>query len=114
MIEEKKDEKNDKTDHLWYRRHALGYMGWAGVCACALIGAGASVRFGYPRVLYEPSGQFKAGMPDDYRVGEVSTRWVKSHRVWIVREKKGFYALYAYCTHLGCTPGWLANEKKLG
>ena len=32
--------------------------------------------------------------------------------VWIVREPEGFYALIATCTHLGCTPNWLASENK--
>ena len=33
-------------------------------------------------------------------------------RVWIVREEEGFYALFAKCTHLGCTPRWLQVEDK--
>ena len=30
----------------------------------------------------------------------------------IVREEDGFYALSGVCTHLGCTPAWLASENK--
>ena len=33
-------------------------------------------------------------------------------RVWIVRDPDGFYALFAKCTHLGCTPRWLLAEAK--
>jgi cytochrome b6-f complex iron-sulfur subunit len=32
--------------------------------------------------------------------------------VWIIREADGFYALFAKCTHLGCTPRWLKVEEK--
>ena len=30
----------------------------------------------------------------------------------MIREEKDFYALFASCTHLGCTPGWLPLEEK--
>jgi len=100
------------SGHLWLRRHTLAYLGWGGLSVCAATAAGALVRMGYPRVLFEPSTVFKAGMPSEYRTGEVSTRWTRSHRVWIVREEEGIYALYASCTHLGCTPGWLPGEEK--
>ncbi len=29
-----------------------------------------------------------------------------------MRNAEGFYAIYAKCTHLGCTPRWLAAEDK--
>jgi len=32
--------------------------------------------------------------------------------VWIVREEEGIYCIFAKCTHLGCTPRWLASESK--
>jgi len=98
--------------HLWSRRHALAYLGWGGLVVSALAGIGAWVRACYPRVLFEPPTEFKAGYPEEYRTGEVSTRWIAGHRVWVVREEAGFYALLAVCTHLGCTPGWLPQEKK--
>ncbi|MBI2880056.1 MAG: Rieske 2Fe-2S domain-containing protein [Candidatus Tectomicrobia bacterium] len=66
----------------------------------------------FPRVLFEPSTSFEAGRPEDYVVGEVSEKFKQTKRVWIVREKEGFYALLAVCTHLGCTPRWLASEDK--
>ncbi len=71
-----------------------------------------SIRFMFPRVLFEPSPVFKAGYPDDYPVGTVSTKWVKDKRVWIVRDEQGFFAIHALCTHLGCTPRWLDAENK--
>jgi len=65
-----------------------------------------------PRVVFEPSPVFKAGFTSDYTVGEVSTKWVKDQRVWIVRDKEGIYVIFARCTHLGCTPRWLKTENK--
>ena len=69
-------------------------------------------RFMFPRVLFGTSPRFKAGFPDEYAIGTVSTRWKKVHKVWIVRERKGFYAILAQCTHLGCTPGWFRTEDR--
>ena len=42
----------------------------------------------------------------------MSEKFKKDFRVWIVREEVGFYAVFAKCTHLGCTPRWLAAESK--
>ena len=70
------------------------------------------IRFMYPRVLFEPPSKFKVGYPEAYAVGAVSTRWKRTHKVWIVRVPKGFYAVLARCTHLGCTPGWFGTEDK--
>ena len=39
-------------------------------------------------------------------------RYKSSHAVWIVREGTGFFVLSTVCTHLGCTPNWLAGEGK--
>jgi cytochrome b6-f complex iron-sulfur subunit len=78
------------------------------------LGAGtlAFGRFMYPRVLYEPNTVVKLGKPADYRVNEVSEKWIKDYRLWLVRVQDGFFALYAKCTHLGCTPRWLGAENK--
>ncbi len=45
-------------------------------------------------------------------MGEVSEKYKQDQRVWIVREETGVYAIFAKCTHLGCTPRWLAAENK--
>jgi cytochrome b6-f complex iron-sulfur subunit len=29
-----------------------------------------------------------------------------------VRDEEGFFGIFAKCTHLGCTPRWLAAESK--
>lgn len=103
----------DKQGTLWMsRRNFSSRAGWVAFFSFVgsfLIG---SLRFMFPRVLFEPSPVFKAGYPDDYPVGTVNTSWVKEQRVWIVRSEEGIYAIFAQCTHLGCTPRWLDAENK--
>jgi cytochrome b6-f complex iron-sulfur subunit len=79
---------------------------------CLGCSAAAIVRLLFPRVLFEPPTTFKAGYPEEYIVGEVSEKWMKTQRVWIVRTERELYALLGICTHLGCTPRWLGPENK--
>lgn len=81
---------------------------WAGFLTILLW----PLRILFPNVIYEPPTKFKAGRPEEYPPGSVDERWKPSYRVWVVREEKGFYVLYAQCTHLGCTPNWLPGENK--
>ena len=94
------------------RRRFMNYTGWLGILGSLGIALLGFLRFMFPRVLFEPPTEFKAGSPADYAVGVVDTRYVNSERVWIVRERAGFYALSAICTHLGCTPKYLGSEDK--
>ena len=108
----KKDKKDQPKDTLWSRRDFFSLTGWVSFLATAGLSALYFLRLLFPRVLFEPSPIFKAGKPDNYTVGEVSTSWVLAQRVWIVREKEGIYVIFARCTHLGCTPLWLKGESK--
>jgi len=97
---------------LWSRRDVFGRFGWAifGVFSgITLLGV---LRSAFPRVLFQPPTTFKAGVPSDFTIGEVNTKFQKDQRVWLVREEEGMYALWAKCTHLGCTPRWLTAENK--
>ena len=87
-------------------------MGWALFTGASALGVGAMTRFLFPNVNYEPPQQFKAGYPEEFTVGNVDLRFKATYAVWIVREPEGFYALSTTCTHLGCTPNWLAAEGK--
>ena len=95
------------------RRSFLSLLGWAWVAfTAATVGATSTlVRFLFPNVTFEPPLKFTAGDPSTYSIG-VDERYKENHRVWIVREAKGFYALSTICTHLGCTPNWLLAEQK--
>jgi len=87
-------------------------LGWAAFIA-VLGGYGAMMlRFFFPNVLFEPKQSFRAGFPDEYPIGEVSERWKSKYAVWIVRDMEKIYVISTVCTHLGCTPNWLAGENK--
>jgi len=95
---------------IWSRRDFFSLAGWGGILAALAAGGLAFGRFMFPRVLFEPSPIFKAGLPEEYPVGTVSERWKQEQRVWIVHDPDGFYALLAICTHLGCTVPWREDE----
>jgi cytochrome b6-f complex iron-sulfur subunit len=97
---------------LWSRRDFFGRLGWSGFGIFSTITLLGFVRSAFPRVLFTPPSTFKGGFPNEYTIGEVSERFKQEHRVWIIREADGFYALFAKCTHLGCTPRWLTVEEK--
>lgn len=86
--------------------------GWWFLAGAGLLGAWSTARFFVPRAVYSTPTRFAAGRPDDYAPGEVSTRFVESERVWVVRSDEGIYALLARCTHLGCRPNWIAEEGR--
>jgi cytochrome b6-f complex iron-sulfur subunit len=87
-------------------------LGWGVFTAAAVGMTGAMGRFLFPNVLYEPPQEFKAGFPEDFALDQVDERFKASYGCWIVRESTGFYVLSTTCTHLGCTPNWLAAEEK--
>lgn len=84
---------------------------WLGVFG--FIGAvlGGTIKFFFPRVLYEPKTQFKIGFPGDFGLG-VDTKYQPRFRIWVVKEPARLYVIHAKCTHLGCTPDWKPAENK--
>ena len=93
-------------------------VAWGAFSAASAAALAATGRFMFPNVLNEPPQQFKAGFPNEYGVG-VDERWKETFGVWLVRtpddvaqRAAGFYALLVTCTHLGCTPNYLAAEGK--
>lgn len=103
------DSQNSMDRRSFIKWLAIGWSAFAAIVA----GYGTLVlRYLFPNVLFEPKQTFRAGFPDDYEVGQVSTRFKDQYRVWIVRNTEEIYVLSAICTHLGCTPNWLGNENK--
>ncbi len=92
-----------RGDFLW--------AGWSMLAAFFAASAAAGARFMFPNVIYEPSQKFNAGQASNYDLG-VSTKWLNEQRVWIVRTPSGFYAMWARCTHLGCTPNWWGDQNR--
>lgn len=102
------------------RRSFLRLMGWGSFFATIGISLIGSVRFLFPRVLFEQPSTFKIGFPgefkgekgpDNHNIFQVYENWKEEQSVWIVREKNRIYALHAKCTHLGCTPSWSADDR---
>ena len=105
-------DESTNTENGTSRRSFLAAVGsgWTIFTAATLAGVGMTVRFLFPNDTFEPPSLFKIGCPEDFGLG-VDTRF-KTQGVWIVRTKEEFYALSTVCTHLGCTPNWLAAEQK--
>lgn len=89
--------------------------GWGAL----FLGAGAAsyecVQFFYPSVVFHPPSIFQIGKvsaflsresPDSYGVIFVDSHFKEEHRFFVIREVKRIYALFARCTHLGCTVNW--------
>jgi cytochrome b6-f complex iron-sulfur subunit len=72
---------------------------------------GATVRFFFPRTLFEPKTRFKIGYAGDFGLG-VDTKFQQAQRIWVVRDPGSIFVIYAKCTHLGCTPDWKESENK--
>lgn len=85
-------------------------LGVASLGASLVSSLYANFRFFFPKVLYEPPSQFKAGVPEEYQPGTISDRWVRDYQVWILRDDKRLYALLGICTHLGCLARYFPNE----
>jgi len=102
------------------RRSMISWMtlAWAAFSASMLAAATATGRFMFPNVLFEPPPTFKAGYPEELQTGIVDERFKLRFGVWLVKDNDvvtgalGIYALSTVCTHLGCTPNWLAGEQK--
>jgi len=109
---EKRARERAQLGGLWSRRDVFGLFGWSVFAAFSGVSLLAAIRSAFPRVLFTPPSTFKAGLPTDYAIGEVSEKFKKDQRVWIIRTEAGLYALFAKCTHLGCTPRWLTAENK--
>jgi cytochrome b6-f complex iron-sulfur subunit len=105
MAEEKAEGGVDRRSAI-----SLG-LGWAGFTAACAAAGGATVRFMFPNVTFEPPQQFKVGFPSAFSVG-VSEKFKSEYGVWICRNEESIYALISVCTHLGCTPNWLEGENK--
>ena len=96
-----------------HRRDWMLIFGWISFSLSSLVGLlFYCLRFLFPNVTFEPPLQFKAGPAESYAIGRVDERFKELYGVWMVRNEKGLYALSTVCTHLGCTPNWLENEKK--
>ena len=78
-----------------------------GVGSLIVAGAGAGLfawEFFSPNVLFEASPVVKAGKPDQFPPDSVTLD--PQSGIYLVNSAKGYYALGAVCTHLGCLTAW--------
>jgi len=89
--------------------------GWISVGFGTAVSAGpAFVRFLMPNVLEEPDPRVRVGKIQRFlemAPGDVNEDF-KPQGIWIVREESRIAALSIICTHLGCIPNWLPNDRK--
>jgi cytochrome b6-f complex iron-sulfur subunit len=83
---------------------------WYGCAALILASLATFIKIFFPRTLFEPKTRFTIGYPSDFAFG-VDTKYQQSQRIWVCKGPQGIYVILAICTHLGCTPDWLATEN---
>jgi cytochrome b6-f complex iron-sulfur subunit len=94
--------KNPQSDSKGMtRRDLLVSAGWGALLISMASAAAGMFRFLSPNVLFEGPTKVKIGQPGDYSPGTVT--FLEENRLFILRDGKGFRALSAVCTHLGCT-----------
>jgi len=108
---------DDSDKRVITRRDFFSVVGWLGFFATISSSAFGAFRYYLPKVLYEKPAVFKIGKPSDYPMGAsekwvVSTKWKRERRIWVVRNRRGIYALISICRHLGCTPNWFQDRKR--
>ncbi|MCA1594790.1 MAG: Rieske 2Fe-2S domain-containing protein [Acidobacteria bacterium] len=64
-----------------------------------------------PKAIFEPSSVGSIGRVSDFGVG-MHTQFLQERRICVVRNSERLYVIYARCTHQGCTPDWVAQERK--
>lgn len=105
--EERPKSQSDEQQKVVRRRK------FAFTCVFGFLGANLlmTLRFFFPRTLFEPKTVFRIGLPSDFGFG-VDTRFQQAYRIWVVRTSERLFVIYARCTHLGCTPDWVESENK--
>ena len=81
---------DESSENKIGRRSFLSWVvvGWSVFAALTVATLTGLLRFMFPNVLFEPPQSFRAGYPDDYSAGEVSTRFKDQYAVWIVKSTK--------------------------
>jgi cytochrome b6-f complex iron-sulfur subunit len=85
-----------------------------GLGSLVVAGAGTGLftyEFFSPNVLFESSPVVKAGKPDQFAANSVTLD--PQTGIYVVNSDRGFYALGAICTHLGCLTAWKPDLDRI-
>lgn len=97
-----------RADGELTRRHFLFATGTGTVVAGVIGFLGATARYLFPNVLYEPPSRFPVGQPGDFPGGGAT--FLPDRRLFVFSGVEGFYAISSVCTHLGCNVRYIAGE----
>jgi len=90
-------------------------LGWIAFGTGVGISVGPAFgRFMMPNVLEEPDPRVRVGPLKKYtemETGAVNEDF-KPQGIWMIRLEDRIAALNIICTHLGCIPNWLPNDRK--
>ncbi len=107
-------QEGDVSRRAFISSAALG-IGWFAFGVGTAISAGPAFgRFMMPNVLEEPDPRVRVGKLQKYvemEPGAVNEDY-KPQGIWMIRETDRIAALSIICTHLGCIPNWLPNDRK--
>ena len=87
------------------RRRFLLTTGTTTLVAGVVGFLGATARFLFPNVLYEPPSRFPVGGPDGFPTGTAT--FLPEQRLFVFNTEAGFYAISSICTHLGCNVNYV-------
>jgi cytochrome b6-f complex iron-sulfur subunit len=90
------------------RRRFLFATGAASVLAGMFGFVGATARYLFPNVLYEPASRFPVGRPDDFPTDTAT--FLADRRLFVFNSGSGYYAISSICTHLGCNVNHVAGD----
>lgn len=111
----KKLKQDPDADRRAFLSGAALTVGWVAFGGSVGVSIGPAFgRFMMPNVLEEPDPRVRVGKFQRYvemAPGEVNEDY-KPQGIWIIREEERVAALNIICTHLGCIPNWLPNDKK--
>ena len=112
--------RGPETSRREFLQKGISVAGWGALTVGIGAGAYQTVRFFFPSVVFHPPSVFRIGRPaeflsreppDAFGVISVDSRFKQEHRFFVVREDTRIYALFARCTHLGCTVNWFPGMR---
>lgn len=91
---------SERSAHEISRRDFLGLTAkWSAIVTWVMVLLGM-LHLPIPGVFPEKSSRFKIGKPTRYPPGSVT--FMPERRVYLFSTERGFHAISAVCTHLGC------------